>query len=204
MFALAELELDALAEIFNLGMGLAADVLSQMVKESVRLSVPHLAVTDQQEAAALFHERDSRPMCAIRQRYTGEISTEAILMFPEVHRLDLVRSLVGPDVPLSQVHEMAQDAMAEIGNVILNAVISQWSSSLNLPFEGSLPEVSLVAGDRLFQTSDQAAADPDNAVLMLTIDFELSHRQINGYLAFLLDLPSCEGLAARLGQYIHG
>ena len=125
-------------------------------------------------------------------------------MFPEVHRLDLVRSLVGPDVPLSQVHEMAQDAMAEIGNVILNAVISQWSSSLNLPFEGSLPEVSLVAGDRLFQTSDQAAADPDNAVLMLTIDFELSHRQINGYLAFLLDLPSCEGLAARLGQYIHG
>ena len=53
MIALDELELDALAEIFNLGMGLAADVLSQMVKESVRLSVPHLAITDQQQAATV-------------------------------------------------------------------------------------------------------------------------------------------------------
>lgn len=205
MKALTELEQDALAEVFNIGVGLAADVLSQMVNEDVRLSVPLVELTSQEVASTQFHDRENRPLCAIRQTYSGEVTTDAILMFPEENSLELVRSMVGSDIPLEQLTEMEQDAMAEIGNIILNAVISQLSNTLGLSFEGSLPKVNMVTGDTIFADFGQAGGLGGQAtVLMLTIDFELSTRQVSGYLAFLLDIPSSEKLIARLDRFIHG
>ena len=203
MIAINELERDALTEIFNIGVGLAADVLSQMVNEPVRLSVPLVELTNQRNAKNYYLQREQRPLCAIRQTYSGEVSTDAILMFPEENSLELVRMMVGNDLPLAQLTEMEQDAMAEIGNIILNAVISSLSSTLDLTFEGSLPAVSIIAVDDIFQaTGAPQATDPDGAVLALTIEFSLSARQVSGYLAFLLDIPSSTKLISRLSRFI--
>lgn len=63
----------------------------------------------------------------------------------------------------------------------------------------------MVTGDTIFADFGQAAGLGGQAsVLMLTIDFELSTRQVSGYLAFLLDIPSSEKLIARLDRFIHG
>ena len=204
MIALTELERDALTEIFNIGVGLAAGVLSQMVNESVRLSVPLVELTSQQNARNYYIAREQRPLCAIRQTYSGEVTTDAILMFPEENSLELVRLMVGGDLPLEQLTEMEQDAMAEIGNIILNAVISSLSSTLNLTFEGSLPEVSVVSVEDIFSPLHAAAQgqEEQSAVLALTIDFSLSARQISGYLAFLLDIPSGTHLISHLNGFI--
>lgn len=206
MITLKELELDALKEIFNIGVGIAADVLSQMVKEPVRLSVPVVELTTQSQAQNYYLARESRPLCAIRQTYSGEVTTDAILMFPEENSLELVRLMVGGDLPLEQLTEMEQDAMAEIGNIILNAVISSLSSTLDLTFEGSMPEVSVVTSGNIFSPSSLSEQPRDDSapVLVLTIDFELSVRQVSGYLAFLLDIPSSEKLVSRLGRFIDG
>lgn len=206
MVALKELELDALKEIFNIGVGVAADVLSQMVHEPVRLSVPVVELTTQLQAKNYYLVREQRPLCAIRQTYRGDISTDAILMFPEENSLELVRLMVGGDLPLEQLTEMEQDAMAEIGNIILNAVISSLSSMLNLAFEGSLPEVSVVTSGSIFSPRSEfdQGRDDQAPVLVLTIDFELSVRQVSGYLAFLLDIPSSEKLVSSLGRFIDG
>lgn len=206
MIELKELEQDALTEIFNIGVGIAADVLSQMVGEQVRLCVPVVELTTQQQAKNYYMEREQRHLCAIRQTFSGEVTTDAILMFPEENSLELVRLMVGSDLPLEQLTEMERDAMAEIGNIILNAVISSVSSTLGLTFEGSLPDVSIITTDNIF--SDRIGApsrsDAKAPVLALTIDFELSARQVSGYLAFLLDIPSSEKLISRLDRFIDG
>ena len=206
MIELKELEQDALTEIFNIGVGIAADVLSQMVGEQVRLCVPVVELTTQQQAKNYYMAREQRHLCAIRQTFSGEVTTDAILMFPEENSLELVRLMVGSDLPLEQLTEMERDAMAEIGNIILNAVISSVSSTLGLTFEGSLPDVSIITTDNIF--SDRVGAlsrsDAMAPVLALTIDFELSARQVSGYLAFLLDIPSSEKLISRLDRFIDG
>ncbi|MDP3651489.1 MAG: chemotaxis protein CheC [Rhodoferax sp.] len=206
MMALKELEQDALTEIFNIGVGMAADVLSQMVGERVKLSVPVVELTNQQQAKNYYLEREQRQLCAIRQTFSGEVTTDAILMFPEENSLELVRLMVGGDLPLEQLTEMEQDAMAEIGNIILNAVISSISSTLGLTFEGSLPDVSVVTTENIFSHRGGAiqVSDEKAPVLALTIDFELSTRQVSGYLAFLLDIPSSEKLISRLDRFMNG
>ena len=112
MMALKELEQDALTEIFNIGVGMAADVLSQMVGERVKLSVPVVELTNQQQAKNYYLAREQRQLCSIRQTFSGEVTTDAILMFPEENSLELVRLMVGGDLPLEQLTEMEQDAMA--------------------------------------------------------------------------------------------
>lgn len=204
MMKLSDLELDALGEIFNIGVGLAADVMSQMVNETVRLSVPAVEVVSHEQAGHYFVERIKRPLCAIRQTYVGDVTTDAILMFPEDNSLELVRAMVGDDVPADQLADMERDAMAEIGNIILNAVISSISNSLELSFDGSLPEVSIIDTQGIFTelvARSQSGSHP-SSVLALTIDFALESRKVNGYLAFLLDIPSSELLVARLSSYI--
>jgi chemotaxis protein CheC len=176
-----------------------------MVNESVRLSVPLVELTSQNMATDHYFAREQRPLCAIRQTYSGEITADAMLMFPEENSLELVRLMVGGNLPLEQLTEMEQDAMSEIGNIILNAVISSLSSTLELQFEGSRPEVSVITADNIFT---RYAPDPltgeheQGSVLALTIDFELSARKISGYLAFLLDILSSNKLVSRLDRFI--
>lgn len=206
MMKLNELEHDALGEIFNIGVGLAADVLSQMVNETVRLSVPVVEMVSHEQANSYYVQRVKRPLCAIRQTYVGEVTTEAILMFPEENSLELVRAMVGNEVPVEELSDMERDAMAEIGNIILNAVISSMSTTLGLAFDGSLPEVSVIDAEGIFNDAigrSEAGGEP-STVLALTIDFELATRQVNGYLAFLLDIPSSERLRSRIAAYIDG
>lgn len=206
MMELTELELDALGEIFNIGVGLAADVMSQMVNESVRMSVPVVEVISHDVADHYFVEHVKRPLCAIRQSYLGDVSTDAILMFPEDNSLELVRAMVGNDLPVEQLSDMERDAMAEIGNIILNAVISSISNTLGLAFEGALPDVTVIDAQGVFTdllARCQSGRNP-STVLALTIDFALESRQVNGYLAFLLDIPSSERLVSQLAHYIEG
>jgi chemotaxis protein CheC len=206
MMTLTELEQDALTEIFNIGVGVAADALYQLVGEQVPLSVPVVELTSQHHAKSHYTGREMRQLCAIRQTYQGEFTTEAILMFPEDNGLELVRMMVGVNLPDEQLTEMATDAMAELGNIILNAVISNLSSTLKLPLEGSLPTVSVVSAATIFGPPHENRGEDEDAapVLALMIDFELSANQVRGYLAFLLDEASCEKLVSRLTAYIDG
>lgn len=203
---LNELAQDALCELFNIGVGAAADVLSQMVHEEVHLSVPVVDVFSQEDANRYFLERVSRPLCAIRQTYVGDVTTDAVLMFPEEKSLELVRAMVGNEVSAEALSDMELDAMAEIGNIILNAVISSLSRSLGLAFDGALPEVTIIDAQGVFSDVGRHSDDAvkPSTVLALTIDFSLASRQINGYLAFLLDLPSSENLLSSLQGYVEG
>lgn len=203
MIELTELQRDALTEMFNIGVGAAADLLSQMVGEPVRLSVPLVEFTNESKAKAYYLEREQRPLCAIRQSYVGEVNTDALLMFPEENSLELVRIMVGADLPLETPTEMEQDAMAEIGNIILNAVVSSLASTLSLKFEGALPQVSILRAQDLFVSVDGGSdAADDGSLMALNIDFSLSARKLSGYLAFLLDLPSGAVMVQRLDAYI--
>lgn len=203
MMELTELQRDALTEMFNIGVGAAADLLSQMVGESVRLSVPLVEFTSESKAKAYYLEREQRPLCAVRQRYVGEVTTEALLMFPEENSLELVRIMVGADLPLQALTEMEQDAMAEIGNIILNAVISSMANTLSLHFEGALPQVSILSAEDLFVSSEPTGpADEAGSLMALNIDFFLSARKVSGYLAFLLDIPSGTVMVQRIDAYI--
>jgi chemotaxis protein CheC len=204
MFELNELEQDALTEIFNIGVGIAANALYQMVGEQVPLSVPVVELTSHHRARERHRDRGTGSVYAIRQTYSGEFSTDAVLMFAQESSEALVRMMVGNDLPQEQLAEVTTDALAELGNIILNAVMSELASSLSLRLEGSLPEVSVVDPEDIFkQPLGHADTDAAAPVLALMIDFELSAQRAQGHLAFLLDAVSTEKLSSQLTRYVN-
>ena len=195
---LNELELAALAELFNLGVGQAADALSQLAGESVQLSIPEVQLLPKAEVVRRLGEAGDRRVSAVRQGFHGEIVTDALLMFPAEQSLQLVQIMVGDAVPLDQLGEMEQEALAEIGNILLNSVVASVGNALGIDFDGSLPEVELgVLSDVLL--ANESVTEP---LLSLQVRFEIASRSIVGHLAFLLDIQSSGRLEEKVAAFI--
>lgn len=199
MFNLTELQHDALVEIFNIGVGHAASAMSEIVNEPVTMSVPSIAFLSRADAAAMLGHRESARVCGVSQHYRGAFSTQAMLMFPEDKSLDIVRLMVGESVPLQELTEMEQEAMSEIGNIILNSCVGTLANILSQELSGSLPEYHVGTSEEILGGHGQ---QPDAIVLMLHIDFILETHQIHGYVAFILDLTALHDLQEQLDIYL--
>ena len=56
----------------------------------------------------------------------------AILLFPKSNSLQLVRTLLKDQVPLDNLTELEQEALLEVGNVMLNACFGTVTNLLQL------------------------------------------------------------------------
>ncbi|MYN09302.1 chemotaxis protein CheC [Pseudoduganella aquatica] len=200
-FTLSELEHDALVEIFNIGVGQAAAAMSGIVNEAVTMSVPSISFLNRADAAALLGHRgeQAQRICGVSQHYAGAFETEAILMFPEDKSLEIVRLMVGELVPLSELTEMEQEAMSEIGNIILNSCVGTLANIFEQELQGSLPVYHVGTSEDILSASGSAA---DSVVMMLHIDFILEMHQIHGYVAFILDVSALRDLKEQINLYL--
>ncbi|MES2740082.1 MAG: chemotaxis protein CheC [Pseudomonadota bacterium] len=201
MVQLTELENDALVEIFNIGVGHAAASMSGIVNEEVTMSVPSISFMNRSEAADMLgnKNREAGRICGVSQHYEGAFSTEAILMFPEDKSLEIVRLMVGDSISLQELSEMEQEAMSEIGNIILNSCVGTLANIFQQELHGSLPVYHVGTSEQILHSSGGLA---DTVVLMLHIDFILEKHQIHGYVAFILDVSALHDLKHQVNQYL--
>ncbi len=195
---LNEMELDALTEVFNVGVGQAAHALSQLAGSEVRLNVPLVEMVTKQGISDQLSGHGTDRICAVRQEFSGALNTQAVLMFPVQQSLQLVQLMVGGDVPLEQLGEMEQEALAEIGNILLNSVVSGIADVLSIRFDGSLPQVEIGRVVDVLIGQGQL----DEIVLSLQIDFAIDALEIHGYLVFLLDVESVASLNATVRAFL--
>ncbi|MGH6745556.1 chemotaxis protein CheX [Novosphingobium sp.] len=198
--ALTELERDALTEIVNIGVSRAASSLRKMIGEQVLLSVPSIEVVSHRRAARLISEREVAELIAVRQDFSGPFSGRALLIFPETNSLELVRAVTGGELSAEEVVEMEHEALAETGNVILNSCLATMANMLKRSLTMTIPEVLRGNGATLFEVDESGAEE--GLVLFLYIDFAVRMRDIRGYIAMLMDIPSLATLKELLDEFI--
>ena len=199
---LTEIERDAISEIANMGVSRAAASLRQMVGEQVLLSVPSVRIVSRGEAARLVERGNSPQLVAVQQSFEGPFSGRALLIFPQAQSLELVRSIVGADHSLEDVIDLEQEALAETGNIILNACLATIANVLRKSMRMSLPSVIRGDGATMFETEKLPSGG--NLVLFLYIDFTIKNRDIQGFIALLMDLPSIAALKDIVRDFIAG
>jgi chemotaxis protein CheC len=136
----------------------------------------------------------------VRQDFSGAFSGRALLIFPQDSSLDLVRAVAGEDMSRDEAADMEQEALAETGNIILNGCMGTMANMLRRPLNMSLPEVLRSDSASLFQLQDQVT--DGGLVLFLYINFSVRSKNIRGYIAMLLDLPSFTALRLLIGDFI--
>jgi chemotaxis protein CheC len=197
---LGALELDALTELVNLGVGRAAVSLREMVGEQVHLSVPLLKLVSRMEAATLLRGRDDSRLVAVHQIFEGDIAGRVLLIFPEMKSLELVRAVTRGALSLEEVIELEQEALAETGNIILNGCMATIANLLERSLKMSMPEILRGVGPDFFTLPPPPAAG--DIVVFLHINFSIKQRDISGYIVMLMDMPSMAALSGLLGAFI--
>jgi chemotaxis protein CheC len=198
-FTLTDIELDALTELANIGVSRAANALRELVGEQVLLSVPSLRIMARALAASLIEASEGAHLVAVRQVFEGEFSGSALLIFPERNSLELVRAVTRDELTLDDIVELEQEALAEVGNILLNSCVATIANLLERNLAMSLPEI--LRGDSAALLS-MGPVGKDDSVLFVQINFTLKGREISGFVAIVMDFLSLGALQALISGFI--
>lgn len=195
---LNELQRDALGEIFNIGVGRAASSLSQIVNDTVLLSAPEVTLVHREDAAKVLLGSEFRQFSTVSQNFSGAFEAEAMLVFPESNALEIVRLMVGPQMSVEELSEFEQEAMCEVGNIILNACMSALADLFHLALNGTLPIHRF--GDT--ESLSFLAGGAEQMILVLQVDMTISQQRVQGHILFLLSIASMQSLLDCLDNYL--
>lgn len=199
MRQLDELQQDALIEAFNVGIGQAAASLSDIVREPVRLSVLSVQFVQFLEACKQLSAGSPDRICAVSQEFSGSFEATGLLIFPERQSLEVVRLMLNESLSLQELTDLEQDAMSEIGNILLNACTSAVAQLFSSRLTSSLPSYNLGTAEDILQPH---AREGSELVMLLHIDLLLEKRQLNGIIAFMLNGCAMEQLVGQVDKYL--
>jgi chemotaxis protein CheC len=124
------------------------------------------------------------------------------LIFPEAQSLELVRAIVGDEHSLEDIIDLEQEALAETGNIILNGCLATIANVLHRTMRMSLPSIVRGDGAKLFEVNETSSGG--QFVLFLYIDFNIKKRNVHGFIALLMDLPSIAALKDIVNDFVSG
>ena len=190
MITFSELEKDAFAEIFNIGVGHAAASLSQMIGQEVELSIPVVELLERDQAAQILAGDKDGNITGVREKFEGSFRGETLLLFPEESSLELVRLLLSEDLPLDILTEMEQEALTEVGNIILTGCLSSLADLLQEEITNDLPVFAQGKAATLLKCTDNEVKE--TKVMFLKTMFSVQEKNIQGYVTFLMELDAMD------------
>ncbi|ALU89040.1 CheC, inhibitor of MCP methylation protein [Herbaspirillum rubrisubalbicans M1] len=196
-----DIERDALTEIFNVGAGRAAQSLSEIVGDEVRLTVPSVEVLRTDAINEQVLPRAPGRFATVSQNFGGPFEAEAVLLFTEERALAIVRDMMGSTMSLEELAEFEREAMCELGNIILNACLSAMADMLEITLNSSLPQY-LVSTPEDISSRLATRQSGDSYVLVLHIDLVIEKHQTDGHLIFLLSSGSLHALVEHVRRYL--
>ncbi|NQZ80359.1 MAG: chemotaxis protein CheC [Colwellia sp.] len=197
-YKLSELEIDALTEIFNIGVGRAADSLNKMVSKTVELTIPIVEILPNNEAKIKLDFSENFTISAVTQKFVGDFNGQAFLMFGQESGLNLVRILLGRDIPIEVLSDLEEDSLVEIGNLILNACFGTVINFLKSTIEIEMPEFVQGSIDDIFTDANE-----NDWSLYIKVKFSLPNENIEGHISFLMDIKSLVIFQESVRQLVH-
>lgn len=196
---LAPLEIDALTEIFNIGIGRAANSLNQMVSQTVDLSIPEINILPNKDAKFKLDFEPDTEVSAVTQSFDGDFKGQALLIFNKESGLELVSLLLGNKIPIEDLSELEQDSLVEIGNVILNACFGTVINFLKSSISIEMPEFLQGNMDHIFSYNSE-----NDWSLYIKVKFALPSENIEGHISFIMDITSLEVFQDSVRRFVHG
>lgn len=202
---LTELQLDVLGELCNMGLGAAASSLSGMVGAEVELSIPHVEIVSIAEVASKLGIDEERTLKGVCQHFGGTLGGDALLLFPDQDSLNLVRLMLAHSgiAESESLNELEEEALLEVGNVILNAILSVLADAFEIELNMGLPSRLEGTGIGVLKKAGAGDAGPiDGQVLVVGIDFSVQGNPVTGYVSLVFEVGAADELTRQVDHYI--
>ena len=213
---LNQMQQEILREHMNVYVGQAAGLLSEMLNKRIHLTTPELFLLTHSEADQATYEQikpslfNSHVVASSLQFGSG-FSGNAQLVFPQDKSQQLVRLCLGEADLLTapageegapatmELTDTDFDAIREIGNVILNAVVGAMGNLLKVKLEYSLPEVHTFYFP---EKEKDLLLEQNSHVLVICNTFAVGDFHIEGALLVVLGLESVMELVQKLDEML--
>ena len=185
-----DMQSDILKEIFNISVGKAAGVLSEIVNKKVLLNVPNIAWRSNSIQEITIEDyiptQISGALMVSSIEFQENITGKANLIFSADKMKKFICLCLNEDENALESQDFTDidfDIIKEIGNIILNSILGETGNFLNINFNYSLPEVKIF--DRIDLGRDIQERGYSH-LLILHITFILEDTEIEG--AIIIDL----------------
>ena len=203
---------DIITELFNISVGKAAGILSEIVNRKIILDVPEIKLILKEEDAvdldACISDKISGALMVSSISFENNLKGKANLIFPTekmkkfIH-LCMNEEVAGKDDFFSISEEEMDftpidfDVIMEIGNIVLNCIMGEIGNFLKVNFNYSLPDVKIFDRQTFYNDSEN---DGYSHVLVLHITFVIDEIEIEGAIIVDLTLSSIQILLEKIKE----
>ncbi len=191
-------QLDALAEVVNIGVGRAASSLYELIDRHIVLRVPKVTMAEPDRLNCVSSADNSPLDTSVVQDFSGPIKGRALLAFPESSGVALARILGEQEDGQDELEFDLAGILEEVGNIVLNAVLGSLANLFEGEFHYSVPLLKQEeSADRVIAEYDLGDGN-DSTILMADAYFEVADSQIGGSLLLAFSMSEMAELLNNL------
>jgi chemotaxis protein CheC len=192
-------QLDALREVANIGAGHAATALSQMVGETIMISVPTISVAPLGDVPPQVAAPDE-PLAVVLMQMVGDLTGRTLLVFPRRTAQRIAGMLMRRPAPADArtFSEMEQSAIKEAGNILSSAYMNALSEFMGMLLLPSPPSLAVDMSNAVLTTTYLQFGSTDRDYVFCVESEFLMNDTAEKLRGFFLLLPDPASLQAIL------
>ena len=204
MDQLNAMHFDVLREIGNIGQGNAASSLSQMLSQTIDISVPTVKLLDFNESVEYLGGPEN-VVLGMLVGLSGDINGMMLYVLQKSFANSMLKAVFGKEInDLTELDEMDLSFIREIGNILAGSYVNAISSLTGLTIDISVPTISIDMAGAILAVPAVEFAQIGNSVLFIDDSFifggsSADNSEIKSNMILVPELSSLETLFSRLG-----
>jgi chemotaxis protein CheC len=193
--------IDAIREIVNIGVGRAAGQLQEMTGSHIRLQIPSITIVPFNEITASGNTLISGDtLSAVLLDFKGTFSGISAVVFPPESAAALVMLLTGEHEKSPELDAMRIEALKEVGNIIINAVMGSIANVLSERLIYSIPTYYEGPIENLARLKRKNVHD--ECVLLARTNFLVEKLNVEGDILLILEIGSLDALVESINRVL--
>jgi len=180
-----DITLDIIREVINIGVGDAADSLSQLAQSRVWIKTPDVHILDSKDAPAFIQNEIQSLGIYISQNFHGRIRGKTLLFYTKESCNSLVKTILDKDIVTSALTDTAIATLQEIGNIIMVSCVSTISNLIEDAISFEILEVTIEITEGYFQNIVQDLGELEKIIIVRN-QMIVKDKEIEGYIFLLL------------------
>ncbi|GLC89644.1 hypothetical protein [Lysinibacillus piscis] len=202
---LTTIQEDILKELYNVFVGEAANLLSEILQKRIVLSVPKVTLLSLHELNPVEQENLTPVLngtiLSTSLKFGSVFSGRAEFIFPTEQIKYVTALCLGEEYTLedeeSTFNDEDFDVVKELGNIILNSIMGGMGSLLEMKLEYDVPQIVLHSAGEYGRTLFNSE---ESNLLLLYVNFNIDDSKVLGLILIKFSLESIEFLIQKVDE----
>lgn len=194
-------QVDALKEYMNQFIGQSASLLSEMINKKVQLEIPDIQLFKRElvdNVQDLLPEIFKSYVVSSNISFGDNFSGQARLVFPKQKIKKLVALCMDEELDASDdLTDTDFDAIRELGNIILNAIVGSMGNLVELKLDYDMPMVEVI---HIPTEAEKIFSKESEYLLLIKNKFSVDGDNIEGVIMVMLSMSSTDVLIKKVDQ----